>query len=745
MVEASAINFKTPELSKPVGEAEEKNYRPDSSKILERLETNVEKKPRQRLKDISKLKENREKIKPERKVNEDLKTKILGVVQKCGLGEDIKDLSYIRCGLTGDVYRLTILKIGKETKETIVAVKIGKNNYSASQEQLILVKIAEAETKGKYSLDSDTTPYTFKCFGGDSKENISIMEYIPLSEEVPIIKHTHLQNLSIAIQYAHHIYLLRQAGLVNPDYKRENLHNIDGQLRITDIGLVSDEKKTLESTGQIKGVLEILSQSASPDFSKKVIELLRATDRNLIPYAQYSKKNQYEIAEIIRSAEFQKGPAEIKGLILKTLNLLKQGKKPEEMVSKEGYKELLIDVVAIGAIEDLSLPKPLNRLSGLSSEKRVNKLEQYELPPLETSGETKMSPEAIKKLEADFIQSLPKRININNIQYLLTSDEQKKALYESILTLLPYREDDAELQEGLIPNFETFITELQLLDDPKKIGIDDELIATQYSAMRSIILGLNGKQSSDFSPDDLALIKSKMEAIKKGGSKMVYLHPKPEKPVRKSEHKESGGRKKQEAKIPAKKVLPNQVDDDEVKNKTVSELPVREISAESKMSPEAEARKKLELVFVKTLIKNIDPKKIDYLLLDDIRKKALFQSVLPLWKDDAELQEGLIPNFETFITELQLLDDPKKIGIDDELIATQYLAMRSIILGLNGKQSSDFSPDDLALIKSKMEAIKKGGSKEEVGELLNEITGKIQPPSTGINSTPLISKSKTKP
>ena len=485
--------------------------------LIEKTKTD----PREVLKDVSQLGEKESADEKKLPVAAELKSKILGVVQEIRLGKDIKDLLYIGSGLTGEVYKLTVLK---NDEEVTVAVKIGNsvNNVNdVAKEQLTLIKVHDAESKGKYGFGDSEAGYTFKQLGGDLNKNISFMEYIPIDKQIPISEDNGrpLENLSMAIQYAHHIYLLRQANLANFDVKVENLHNIDGQLRITDIGLVSDEKKTLESTGQIKGVLEILSQSVSPDFSKKVIELLRATDRNLIPYAQYSKKNQYEIAEIIRSAEFQKGPAEIKGLILKTLNLLKQGKKPEEMVSKEGYKELLIDVVAIGAIEDLSLPKPLNRLSGLSSEKRVNKLEQYELPPLETSGETKMSPEAIKKLEADFIQSLPKRININNIQYLLTSDEQKKALYESILTLLPYREDDAELQEGLIPNFETFITELRTLDDPKKIGIDDELVSSQYSAMRSIILGLNEKQSSDFSPEDISLIKTKMEAIKKGGSK----------------------------------------------------------------------------------------------------------------------------------------------------------------------------------------------------------------------------------
>jgi len=166
------------------------------------------------------------------------------------------------------------------------------------------------------------------------------------------------------------------------------------------------------------------------------------------------------------------------------------------------------------------------------------------------------------------------------------------------------------------------------------------------------------------------------------------------------------------------------------------------------MSPEA--IKKLEADFIQSLPKRININNIQYLLTSDEQKKALYEneSILtfsPYREGYTELQEGLIPNFETFITELQLLDDPKKIGIDDELVSSQYSAMRSIILGLNEKQSSDFSPEDISLIKTKMEAIKKGGSKEEVGELLNEITGKIQPPSTGINSTPLISKSKTKP
>ena len=249
MVEARTINFKNAELSKPVGKAGEKSYRPDLSKILGRLESNVEKNPRQTLRDISNHGETKSIDKEKGPITQELKNKILGVVQECGLGKDIKDLSYIGKGLTGEVYRLTVLKNGKET---IVAVKIGRNNFLSSQEQLNLVEIAKAETTGKYSLEKNATPYTFRRFGGDSKENISIMEYIPLSEEVPIIEYTHLQNLSIATQYAHHIYLLRQAGLVNPDYKRENLHNIDGQLRITDIGLVSGEKETLESTKQIR-------------------------------------------------------------------------------------------------------------------------------------------------------------------------------------------------------------------------------------------------------------------------------------------------------------------------------------------------------------------------------------------------------------------------------------------------------------------------------------------------------------
>lgn len=57
MIEASSLNFKTAELSKPVGKAGEKNYRPNLSKILGRLEANVEKNPRQTLKDISSVKE----------------------------------------------------------------------------------------------------------------------------------------------------------------------------------------------------------------------------------------------------------------------------------------------------------------------------------------------------------------------------------------------------------------------------------------------------------------------------------------------------------------------------------------------------------------------------------------------------------------------------------------------------------------------------------------------------------------
>ena len=261
--------------------------------LIEKTKTD----PREVLKDVSQLGEKESADEKKLPVAAELKSKILGVVQEIRLGKDIKDLLYIGSGLTGDVYRLTILKIGKETKETIVAVKIGNsvNNVNdVAKEQLTLIKVHDAESKGKYGFGDSEAGYTFKRLGGDLNKNISFMEYIPIDKQIPISEDNGrpLENLSMAIQYAHHIYLLRQANLANFDVKVENLHNIDGQLRITDIGLVSDEKKTLESTGQIKGVLEILSQSVSPDFSKKVIELLRATDRNLIPYAQYSKKNQ---------------------------------------------------------------------------------------------------------------------------------------------------------------------------------------------------------------------------------------------------------------------------------------------------------------------------------------------------------------------------------------------------------------------------------------------------------------------
>ena len=485
--------------------------------LIEKTKTD----PREVLKDVSQLGEKESADEKKLPVAAELKSKILGVVQEIGLGKDIKDLLYIGSGLTGEVYKLTVLK---NDEEVTVAVKIGNsvNNVNdVAKEQLTLIKVHDAESKGKYGFGDSEAGYTFKRLGGDPNKNISFMEYIPIDKQIPISEDNGrpLENLSMAIQYAHHIYLLRQANLANFDVKVENLHDISGKLRITDIGLVSNTEEALKSTNQIKGVLNILGKSVSPDFSNKVLELIKISDHDFIPYSQYSQGKKYEISQIIKSEEFQKGPVEIRGLILKTLNLLKQERNPEEMVLKEGYEELLLDMVALNKVEDVQLPTSLSELKKkVLMEQRIEKLAKYELPLFETTDQ--MSPEKLKELELAFVNKLPKSINIGSIQFLSLSNEQKKALYPSILLLSG---KDIRLKEDFVPNFETFIAQLQSLDDPKKIGIDDELVSSQYSAVRSIILGLNEKQSSDFSPDDLALIKSKMEAIKKGGSKGELL------------------------------------------------------------------------------------------------------------------------------------------------------------------------------------------------------------------------------
>lgn len=507
--------------AKPAGKVEEVKPKKLSSEQKITLIKKTKTDPRGVLKDVSKLGEKESGDEKKVPVAAELKNKILGVVKEIGLGKDIKDLSYIGRGQTGEVYKLTVLKNGEEVT---VAVKIGNsvNNVGdIAKEQLTLIKVHDAESKEKYGLGDSETGYTFKRLGGDSNKNVSFMEYIPIDEQIPISEDNGrpLENLSMAIQYAHHIHLLRQADLANLDVKLENLHNINGKLRITDIGLVSNTEEALKSTNQKKGVLNILGISVSPDFSNKVLKLIKISDRDFIPYSQYSQGKKYEISQIIKSEEFQKGPAEIRGLILKSLNLLKQEKKPEELVSKEGYEELLLDMVALSEVKSINIPKALKGIKKQDKLERISKLEQHELPPLETSSETIISSETIKKLESAFVQSLPKRIDIGKVDFLLLNDQQKKALYGSILPFSSLKVGDSELKESLIPNFETFITKLQSLDDPKKIGFEDELVSSQYLAMRSTILGLNGKQSSDFSPEDISLIKTKMNAIKNGKNK----------------------------------------------------------------------------------------------------------------------------------------------------------------------------------------------------------------------------------
>jgi len=251
--------------------------------LIEKTKTD----PREVLKDVSQLGEKESADEKKLPVAAELKSKILGVVQEIGLGKDIKDLLYIGSGLTGEVYKLTVLK---NDEEVTVAVKIGNsvNNVNdVAKEQLTLIKVHDAESKGKYGFGDSEAGYTFKQLGGDPNKNISFMEYIPIDKQIPISEDNGrpLENLSMAIQYAHHIYLLRQANLANFDVKVENLHDISGKLRITDIGLVSNTEEALKSTNQIKGVLNILGKSVSPDFSNKVLELIKISDHDFIPYS----------------------------------------------------------------------------------------------------------------------------------------------------------------------------------------------------------------------------------------------------------------------------------------------------------------------------------------------------------------------------------------------------------------------------------------------------------------------------
>ena len=251
--------------------------------LIEKTKTD----PREVLKDVSQLGEKESADEKKLPVAAELKSKILGVVQEIRLGKDIKDLLYIGSGLTGEVYKLTVLK---NDEEVTVAVKIGNsvNNVNdVAKEQLTLIKVHDAESKGKYGFGDSEAGYTFKQLGGDLNKNISFMEYIPIDKQIPISEDNGLplENLSMAIQYAHHIYLLRQANLANFDVKVENLHDISGKLRITDIGLVSNTEEALKSTNQIKGVLNILGKSVSPDFSNKVLELIKISDHDFIPYS----------------------------------------------------------------------------------------------------------------------------------------------------------------------------------------------------------------------------------------------------------------------------------------------------------------------------------------------------------------------------------------------------------------------------------------------------------------------------
>ena len=112
--------------TKPVGKVEKvKPQKKElSSKQKKTLSEKIKSDPRGVLKDVSKLGEKESVDEKKVPVAVELKNKILGVVQEIGLGKDIKDLSYIGRGQTGEVYKLTVLKNGEEVT---VAVKIGNS------------------------------------------------------------------------------------------------------------------------------------------------------------------------------------------------------------------------------------------------------------------------------------------------------------------------------------------------------------------------------------------------------------------------------------------------------------------------------------------------------------------------------------------------------------------------------------------------------------------------------------------
>lgn len=100
---------------------------------------------------------------------------------------------------------------------------------------------------------------------------------------------------------------------------------------------------------------------------------------------------------------------------------------PEELVSKNGYEELLLDLVALGNAKGIELPKPLGELrEKISREQRLEKLADYNPPTyeiFETSGD--ISPEKIKEMESYFVQRLPQIISTDPAFFFWMKQEER--------------------------------------------------------------------------------------------------------------------------------------------------------------------------------------------------------------------------------------------------------------------------------------------------------------------------------
>ena len=248
---------------------------------------------------------------------------------------DVKVEGYISEGGFGFVYLVHITNANDKGVAEYMAVKVQKSKnvvtviQSVENEYVMANTLREAERKGEFAVTTSDR-YTVKPYLID-KDNHVIFEELLISKSDT----SGSPGLTVrqAYQYGHREYLLRQNGLFEQDKVFDAIYTIDDTLRFVDPGSYSQEPyQPIAVNAQF---LEYVARAFYPKSESTIRDVL------------IFSTNEDRRSLLLQSLQFTSLPKVFQYQVLVML-----GRIPsisiEEAANVENYRELLLDMLAVG-------------------------------------------------------------------------------------------------------------------------------------------------------------------------------------------------------------------------------------------------------------------------------------------------------------------------------------------------------------------------------------------------------------